>query len=846
MILKKSVLLFLVAGFGVSAALGQRDVISFNDGWRFAKFGEQPDGTVTEEPAAQSETFDDASWRSIRLPHDWGVESPFRMDVDGSQGRLPYFGVGWYRKRFALPEEDEGRCVFLDIDGAMSDSTVWLNGVPLGGRPYGYASFRVELTPHLRRAGLPNTLAVRLDNKRLSARWYPGGGLYRNVWLVKTAPVRVAHWGVCVRTETDGPGARVAADVTLESSATGQVPVEVSAALYDLDLGGSAAGSRSVATVPSVPLTVSGSGRVTLAAELKRARLWDTDAPYLYRLDVTVRSGGRTLDVYPQTFGIRTLKFDPLNGFFLNGKRRKIKGVCMHHDLGALGAAVHRRALERQLEILRAMGCDALRTSHNPPAPELLDLADRMGFLVMDEAFDMWEKAKTRDDYSRFFKAWHERDLSDLIRRDRNHPSVVMWSIGNEVNEQTDPLNGVRIGKRLTEIAHREDPTRPTVLGNWRAETMTNGMQEVADIFGANYLPQLYGEFAKNNPARGLIGSETVSMVSSRGEFFFPVPEEFATPPMPFPEGYFNFQVSGYDVFSQRPNNCAPDVEFMWQARNPQVFGEFVWTGFDYLGEPSPYERMPPSMKWQSEADRSRWAEFLAKYPGQSPARSSYYGIVDLCGFPKDRFYAYQAQWRPDLKMAHILPHWTWPDREGQKLPVHVYTSGDEAELFVNGRSLGRKKKGPDECRLKWNGVVYSPGEVRVTAYRKGQKWAENVQRTAGAPSRLEVKADRDPIAGDGADLSYVTIRVLDAHGVLVPRAMPLLRFAVSGPVEIAGVCNGDATDLTGFQMPFQHAYNGLCQVVLRGRPGESGTGVLTVRSDSVRLPEATLRIRVR
>lgn len=471
----------------------QREVALFNDGWAFAKFVEQADGKVIDEPVdAQNEAFHDAAWRAVRLPHDWGVESPFTMDVNGSQGRLPYFGIGWYRKRFALPEEDQGRCVFLDIDGAMSDSTVWLNGVRVGGRPYGYSSFRVDLTPHLHVAGQTNTLAVRLDNKRHSARWYPGGGLYRNVWLVKAAPVHVAQWGVWVRAETNGLGARVTAEVSLENSATLPLPVEVSAAVYEL---GAAPVGHSVATSAPVALTLGASGRVTLAADLKRVLLWDTDAPNLYRLDVTVRSGNRVLDVYPQTFGVRTAVFDPQKGFFLNGRHRQIKGVCMHHDLVALGTAVHRRALERQLEILRAMGCDAVRTSHNPPAPELLELADRMGFLIMDEAFDMWEKHKTRDDYARFFKEWHERDLSDLIRRDRNHPSVVMWSIGNEVNEQTDPANGVRIGNRLTEIAHREDPTRPTVLGNWRAETMTNGLQEVTDIFGANYLPQLYGEF---------------------------------------------------------------------------------------------------------------------------------------------------------------------------------------------------------------------------------------------------------------------------------------------------------------------------------------------------------------
>jgi len=588
----------------------------------------------------------------------------------------------------------------------------------------------------------------------------------------------------------------------------------------------------------------------TITLSVQRPHLWwswDHGKPYLYTLTVIASEAKQSLSACQQVqFGIREVRYDEQKGLFLNGKHRQIRGVCMHHDLGALGSAVHRRALERQLEILRSMGCDAIRTSHNPPAPELLELADRMGFLVMDEAFDMWEKPKTRDDYARFFKEWHERDLSDLIRRDRNHPSVILWSIGNEVNEQTDPVNGVRIGKRLTEIAHREDPTRLTVLGNWRAATMTNGLQTVSDVFGANYLPELYGAFSKNSPGRGILGSETSSMVSSRGEYFFLVPERFANPPRPFQEGYYNFQVSGYDVFSQRPNNYAPDVEFMWQARNPQVYGEFVWTGFDYLGEPSPYERLPSGMRWQSVSDQTRWAAFMTRYPGQSPARSSYYGIVDLCGFPKDRFYDYQAQWRPEWPMAHILPHWTWPEFSGQTIPVHVYTSGDEAELFLNGRSLGRKTKGPDDYRLQWNDVVYEPGELRVTAYRKGQKWAEDRRRTAGAPSQLEVLADRGVIAGNGEDLSYVTIRVLDAHGVFVPRAAPMLHFTVSGPIEIAGVCNGDATDLTGFQVPHQQAYNGLCQVILRGRAGQEGIGHLTVRCDNAQVPEKTVQIGVR
>lgn len=838
-----------------------RERLSFNAGWRFQR-DDPPDAqgkldypklrdwllptgaAFTKDPAAQPKRpagdpgadvsyarsdFDDGAWRQVDLPHDWAIEGPFKQEYPGETGKLPYWGVGWYRKRFALPAADRGKQVYLDVDGAMSHASAWLNGRFVGGWPYGYSSFRLDLTPYVR-AGGENVLAVRLDNPDDSSRWYPGGGIYRNVWLVKTAPVHVGHWGTYVTTPVVTPdSATVDAQVTVDNDTATAADVTVRTQLYD--------GAALVASGKPERASVA-PGKSAVAASripVRNPKLWDLTSPHLLRAVTTVEQGGKEVDRYETPFGIRTVRFTADRGFLLNGKREPLNGVCNHHDLGALGAAFNLRAAERQLEIMKEMGVNALRTSHNPPAPELLDLCDRMGILVMDESFDCWKAGKKKNDYHLLWDDWHEKDLRALCRRDRNHPSVILWSIGNEVVELRRP-EGQTIAAELTAIANSEDPTRLTTAGSNAGNTGVNGFQKQVGIYGQNYNLGTYAPFRAANPDRPMLGSETSSCVSSRGEYFFPVTNNKG-------DGRGRFQMSSYDLYAP-PWACAPDDEFRALDANPHVLGEFVWTGFDYLGEPTPFNADLTNLLNFADAEEKARVEKELKELGRlkSPSRSSYFGIVDLCGFKKDRFYLYQARWRPDLPMAHLLPHWTWPGREGQVTPVHVYTSGDEAELFLNGASLGRKKKGQFEYRLRWDDVKYAPGELKVVAYKGGKRWAKDAVRTAGAAARLALEADRAAIRADGQDLAFVTVRVLDRDGRLVPRAANRVRFEVSGPAEVAATDNGDATSLEPFRSPERNAFNGMALAILRGKPGEGGKITLRARSEGLQGAEVTLK----
>jgi beta-galactosidase len=559
-------------------------------------------------------------------------------------------------------------------------------------------------------------------------------------------------------------------------------------------------------------------------------RLWDTENPNLYTLKTIVKQNGKTVDSKETSFGIRTIEYDAKRGFLLNGKSTVFNGVCQHHDLGPLGAAVNTRALERQIEILQEMGCNAIRTSHNPPAPELLDLCDRMGVLVQAEAFDCWKTGKTANDYSRFFPEWHEKDLRAMIKRDRNHPCVVMWSIGNEVREQKTP-EGHAIAQRLTDIAHDEDPTRPVTAGCNSSDAGFNGFEKTVDVFGYNYKAKddakFYRKFLAERPDIPLYGSETASCVSSRGEYFFPVSDDKS-------KGCGeSFQVSSYDLYAPRWA-YKPDVEFEALDRLPELFGEFVWTGFDYIGEPTPYNKDETNLLNFNDPEQRKKVELeLAQLDGMNPARSSYFGIIDLCGFPKDRFYIYQARWRPELPMAHILPHWNWPERFGEITPVHVYTSGDEAELFLNGTSLGRKKKGPYEYRLRWDDVIYQPGELTVVAYRNGKQWAEKTMKTTGKAEKITLTADRTKIAANGQDLSFVTVQVSDKEDLLVPRSHNKVNFTISGPGEIVAVGNGDPTSHESFQASERSVFNGLALVIIRSQ-NTPGTIRLTAASEGL------------
>ncbi|SDD02526.1 beta-galactosidase [Massilia sp. PDC64] len=782
--------------------------------------------------------FDDSGWRPVVLPHDWAIEGPFLATGPyGGMGRLKSWGPVWYRHKLDIPAADRGKKIFLDVDGAMSYASVWVNGHLAGGWPYGYNSFRIDLTPWLQPGGA-NQLAIRLDNPPESARWYPGAGLYRNVWLTKTAPVHVGQWGVTVTTpDVSSESARVAWQVAVDNEGAAPASATVTTEVYALDARGRITG-KPVATAMSAPTTVAAgaSGTVSGSTTIARPRLWGpppTQTPHRYTLVATVRQDGRVVDRTETPFGIRTVRFDPDRGLVVNGERIPLRGVNNHHDLGALGAAFNVRAAERQLEIMRAMGANAVRLSHNPPDPQLLDLADRMGFLVLDEIFDSWERKKTPLDFHLIFPDWHEQDLRAMIRRDRNHPSIIIWSIGNEVGEQYTDKAGAAVAHELHRIAREEDPTRPTTTAMNYAKSDMPLPAEV-DVIGLNYqgegirqdpefegtdrirTPPQYPLFHAKFPDKMILSTESASAFSSRGVYLFPVHPSNSSIVRDGRGGdSASRQVSAYELYAVDFGSSADKV-FASLDRNPYVAGEFVWTGFDYLGEPTPYY----------------------------DARSSYSGIVDLAGFPKDRYWLYQSRWRPDLPMVHVLPHWTWPERVGQVTPVHVFTSGDEAELFVNGKSQGRRKKAPTTYRLRWDDVKYEPGEITVVAYRNGKEWAKETVKTAGAPAALQAQADRTALASDGRDLAFVTVRIVDKDGLPAPRANDRVRFTVEGPADLVATDNGDATSFESFQAKDKAAFNGLVLGIVRTRPGAGGT--ITVRADGAGLQGAVVTLRSR
>jgi len=794
--------------------------MGFNDGWRFFKGA--ADGAERAE-------FDDSHWSEVRLPHDWAIEGPFDSHLNPHTGALPFFGTGWYRKVFALPANVRDRYFTIEFDGAMANARVWMNGQDLGGRPYGYSSFALDLTQHLRFGGESNALAVRLTPEDRSSRWYPGAGIYRNVWLTTTGPVHVTQWGTYVTTpQVTDAQATVAVKTQVRNRGKSEARITLRNSVLNAD-------GKVVARVESDSAMAPDSMQLVPAdLTVIRPEKWDIESPRLYTLESEVLEGGQVVDRYVTPFGIRTISFTSETGFSLNGRHVKLHGVCNHHDLGALGASINRRAIERQLEILKAAGVNAIRTSHNPPAPELLELCDRMGLLVMDEAFDVWRVPKVPNGYQKYFAEWSERDVRDMVRRDRNHPSIIMWSIGNEVGEQTRP-DGWQEAKRLVGFFHEEDPTRPTTSAfNVPDGAIQNKLADQVELPGINYKPWMYEQIQNEHPQYIIVGSETASCVSSRGVYHLPI-EKYQKHP--------SLELSSYDIITASWA-YVPDVEFTYQDQLPNVLGEFVWTGFDYLGEPTPYFDYHPG------ADNSHdW-----------PARSSYFGMIDLAGFPKDRYYLYQSVWSKQ-PMVHVLPHWNWQGREGQSIPVMCYSNAEEVELSLNGKSLGRKKcfgdpvalpVGPNvskdlrfssKYRLLWQ-VPFQPGTLKAVAYREGRQVAADEVRTAGPPARVRLVPDRQIIQADGDDLSFITVRVEDGDGALCPAADHLVRFQISGPGSIAGVDNGNPATVEPFHADYRKAFNGLALVIVRSRAGQAGT--VRLRAAAERLAPAQTEITTR
>ena len=776
---------------------------------------------------------DGQAWTKVNIPHDWAIAGPFDKKWDlqkvaitqngeteateksGRSGALPWIGEGWYRTTVTLPKGYE--TAELLFDGAMAEPRVTINGKEAGYWAYGYNAFRVDATPYIKAGKMD--IGVHLQNLEESSRWYPGAGLYRPVTLILKQNCSIDDWSVFARTVSlKSNEAEVAVDMTVRGH-----DEQVKAQIVMADATGNMVAEAENLAVQN--------GLVNTTLKVKAPRLWSPETPYLYTLTTKVTKDGRTLDEKQQKIGIRTIKVSREGGFQLNGQTRKLKGVCLHHDLGPLGAAINKAALIRQIRMLKEMGCDAIRTAHNMPSTWQMEICDSMGMMVMAESFDMWIYPKCKNGYARFFKEWALKDITNLVLNHRNHPSIVMWSIGNEIPEQWSE-EGRQIAKQLQGLCHQLDPTRPVTQGMDRAEDALNsGFAQAMEVPGFNYRVHKYENNIKQLPQGFLLGSETASTVSSRGVYKFPVVPTDNSQFASYSPNYdptaltkADGQCSSYDVEYCSWSNL-PDDDWVWQDDKDWVIGEFVWTGYDYLGEPTPYDEY--------------W-----------PSRSSYFGIMDLAGLPKDRYWLYRSKWNTKEHTVHLLPHWTWPERKGEVTPVYCYTDGVEAELFVNGKSQGRIRKNPaerlDRYRLRWNNVKYEAGEIRVVAYdAQGNKIGEDSRRTAGKPTAIVAQADRKSYRADGEDLVFVTIGVADSKGVAVPTCNNELTFEVTGAGSFEAVCNGDATSLESFKHPRMKLFNGELVVVLR--TGEHpGTIRLNIKDSKGKLKAKTLEINTK
>ncbi|MDR0537944.1 MAG: DUF4982 domain-containing protein [Tannerellaceae bacterium] len=825
--------LSLLVIISISGAAQTRREFSLEKNWKFMR---------SDSPEAFRPDFDDSRWQTVTVPHDWAIYGPFDGNADlqnvaitqdgetkatlksGRTGGLPFIGVGWYRIRFDAPGFSKGQRAAILFDGAMSNARVYLNGHEIGRWPYGYNSFWLDMTDHVREKD--NTLAVRLENLPESSRWYPGAGLYRNVRVILTAGAHIPIWGTSIVTpvvEKDHASVKLTTNLSIPPNLEGNIKLNIE--IRDPEgqrIHSHSASSHSAAHSASQP--------VETLCNIAAPRLWTPSTPSLYTLSIKLYINNVLTDECSHRFGIRKIEIIPNKGMYLNGSPIKFRGVCNHHDLGPLGAAINKSALRRQLAILKDMGCNAIRTSHNMPAPELVELCDEMGFMMMVEAFDEWDMAKCRNGYNRYFSEWAEKDLINMIHNYRNHPSVVLWSIGNEVYGQGTP-HTLKTARFLQDICHREDPTRLVTMGLDQAQAAIAGhLAAILDVAGFTYRLPFYQQAYNELPQEIVLGSETASTLSSRGVYHFPVirtaNKQFA-----------DHQCSSYDVEHCSWSNL-PDDDFIHHDDYPWCIGEFVWTGFDYLGEPTPYG--------------SQW-----------PNHSSMFGIIDLAGLPKDRYYLYRSHWNREAETLHILPHWTWPGREGQTTPIFVYTSYPSAELFINGKSQGRMEKDTTltvestagkeaseslarqrRYRLMWNDVKYEPGTVQVVAYdRQGQAVARREVKTAGRPHHIELTADRSTLEADGKDLSFITVRIVDRDGNLCPSAAPTIRFSVSGSGTYRAAANGDPTSLEPFHLPRMSAFNGQMVAIVQSA---SVPGPIRFEATAPGLQKATLRLEAK
>ncbi|MEH0152678.1 glycoside hydrolase family 2 TIM barrel-domain containing protein [Limibacter armeniacum] len=789
-------------------AHAQTKQFTLEEGWKFSK-GDFENGAQTN--------FNDSKWEMVTVPHDWAIYGPFDKEVDkqvvaisqnneeeatektGRTGSLPHIGDAWYRTNFELPNYEKGSRVLVVFEGAMSDPQVYVNGQTAGEWGYGYAYFNIDITD-LVKAGESNLLAVHLSPKALSSRWYPGAGLFRKVRIIVQPESHFKLWNTFVTTPVVSDDL---AKVNIKTKVSGE-NLKLETSIKDA--------SGKVLVSKSTDEMFGDEFEQNIA--LENPKLWSPESPVLYyAVSKLYDKNGKLQDEQTTRFGVRTISYTPENGFQLNGKTRKFKGVCLHHDLGPLGAAVNKAALRRQIQIMKDMGANAIRSAHNMPSMEQLELCDEMGMMFLAESFDEWKKPKVENGYNRFFDEYHEKDIVNLVRATRNHPCIVMWSSGNEVPDQWGS-DGVKRAKALQDIFHREDPTRPVTVGMDQVKAvMESGFGAIMDIPGLNYRTHLYKEAFERFPQGLLLGSETASTVSSRGVYKLPVEIGHS-------KTYEDGQSSSYDVEYCNWSNL-PEDDAVLQDDEDWVIGEFVWTGFDYLGEPTPYDEY--------------W-----------PSRSSYFGICDLAGLPKDRYYWYKSRWNTEESTIHVLPHWNWRGMEGDTVPVFVYTSYNTAELFLNGKSMGKRSKNKssklERYRLMWNDVVYQPGELKVVAYDDNGKTAdEKVIKTSGKPYQLVLDADRTTLDANGKDLSFVTVSVVDKDGNPCPTATNQLTFKVSGAGKYRAACNGDATSLEMFHLPTMKLFSGKLVVLVQSTE-QTGNITLQVKGKGLKSGNVTIK----